>query len=218
MTHKLFILVALSLVGHLTLAQVDSSSSATDTSSRSWMNADTVKVKSKAHSPTKATLYSLVLPGLGQAYNHQYWKIGVIYGIGGFFVTQIVSNHHDWVQAKNDLDTRVENQNDTAYGKPSFSGEYDYYDAKDPHHDPNVRTYSTENLTTIRDGYRRDRDFYIIMTTLLYTLNLVDAAVFAHLREFEVSEKLSMRFDPQIRFVYGANMPVAGLSCSLHFK
>jgi len=217
---SLFLLVVLLGAGQSVKAQVDTASAKQDTSNRAWLNADTVKVKSKRHSPTSATLYSLVLPGLGQAYNRQYWKIAVIYGIGGFFVTQIVSNHHDWVQAKEDLDLRTKNENDKVYkaDPKNFPGQYDYYDANDPHHDPTVRTYSTENLTVIRDGYRRDRDFYVIMSALLYTLNLVDAAVFAHLREFEMSDKLSMRIDPLIRYTYGSNAPVAGISCSLHFK
>src|SRR5690606_5094402 len=32
------------------------------------------------YSPTKAGLYSAVLPGLGQYYNKKYWKIPIVWG------------------------------------------------------------------------------------------------------------------------------------------
>ncbi|MBC7390518.1 MAG: hypothetical protein H7329_14985, partial [Opitutaceae bacterium] len=72
-------------------------------------------------------------------------------------------------------------------------------------------------LRNLRDSYRRDRDFYIILATLTYALNIVDAAVFAHLREFEVNDKLTMRIDPDIKMVRGTNTPSAGLTLSFNF-
>lgn len=48
------------------------------------MQADTLEVKvRKPKSPTRALMYALVLPGLGQAYNGKYWKIPIVWGAMG---------------------------------------------------------------------------------------------------------------------------------------
>ncbi len=194
--------------------------------STDWLDADTVKIKSKKHSPTKATIYAIVLPGLGQAYNRQYWKLPIVYGVGAFLITQIVSNNYDLMQANRDLNLRVTNDNiikasASAYAAnpSSFHLTYDYYDIRDTTNPKTSdRVMDRTQLQTLRDSYRRDRDFYVIMTALTYTLSIIDATVFAHLREFEVSDKLTMKIDPQIKFAYGTTHPTMGISCSLHFK
>ena len=69
-------------------------------------NADTTMIdSSKVHSVRKATIYSAVLPGLGQIYNHRampkgskkaYWKVPLIYsglGASGYFL--VFNHHHD---------------------------------------------------------------------------------------------------------------------------
>ena len=43
-------------------------------------NDDYEKELEMALRPSKATFYSAVLPGLGQAYNKKYWKIPIVYG------------------------------------------------------------------------------------------------------------------------------------------
>lgn len=233
MLAKKIVLLILALVGWLsnaTRAQ-DSSSVKLPNDSTAWLNSDSVNAKLRKHSPTKATIYSLVIPGLGQAYNRQYWKIPVIYGIGALLVTQIVSNEHDYVQADRDYNTRVKNirLNNPLYQAGSVDyitttgNSYDHYDELNPSRKDNTnrltsRILTLDQLRSTRDSYRRDRDFYVIVTALVYALNIVDATVFAHLREFEVSEKLSMKIDPQIRFAHGSTQPIAGISCSLRFK
>src|SRR4051812_44578078 len=37
-------------------------------------------IKKKKHDPAKATRRSAIIPGWGQAYNHEYWKIPLVYG------------------------------------------------------------------------------------------------------------------------------------------
>ena len=48
------------------------------------LQADTLLVEArKPKSPTRALMYALVLPGMGQAYNGKYWKIPIVWGAMG---------------------------------------------------------------------------------------------------------------------------------------
>lgn len=186
--------------------------------SAAWLRTDTSSILVKKHSPRKATLLSAVCPGLGQIYNRQYWKTPIILGFGVFFGIMISSNHFDYQQAKKDYNIRLENEADKYVKAKANPNLYDAYDpANLANAQNNVRTYNTYALRTTRDGYRRDRDFYIIMSGLVYALNIVDATVFAHLREFKMSEKLSMRIDPDIRLVNNTSLST-GLSCNFVLK
>ena len=188
-----------------------------DRDNTNWLS-DTTNQKKK-HSPKKATLYSLVLPGLGQVYNRQYYKVPIIAAAGILLVTQISSNNFDLKHANRNLETRSRNDQfpeSTKKASPQLF-EFDAYDPLNPANLNSVgnRTFTADQLRLVRDGYRRDRDFYVIVTALVYALNIVDAAVFAHLREFEVNDKLSLKLDPEIKLVSGA--PAAGLCLSLNF-
>ena len=57
--------------------------------------------------PSKATFYSAVLPGLGQAYNKKYWKIPIVYGAlatGIYFYNQ---NDKDYNRYRNAYKRRL---------------------------------------------------------------------------------------------------------------
>lgn len=51
----------------------------------------------------RAWLYSTVLPGLGQAYNHSYWKIYLIYGVFAGLTWLAVYNHQEYQVSKREL-------------------------------------------------------------------------------------------------------------------
>ena len=123
---------------------------------------------------------SALLPGLGQAYNKKYWKVPLIYSgfaVIGYFV---VSNNQQYQIFQNAFKVRA--NKDTA--NPAY-GEY-------------INKFSQNQLQEIRDYYRRYRDLNWILGGLLYILNVVDADVDAHLFYFDVSDKLTLNWKPDL--------------------
>jgi hypothetical protein len=128
--------------------------------------------------PSRATIYSAMLPGLGQIYNGDYWKLPIIYG-GLLFMCYLV-----------DFQSTQYNRYHTAYNLVSDD---------DPTTVDEFNGRLTENkLQYYRDNSRRSRDYAILYTVLVYVLNIVDANVFATLHDFDVSDDLSLRINPAI--------------------
>ncbi len=130
--------------------------------------------KPKIHSPKKALLYSALLPGLGQAYNHKYWKIPIIYAGLGVMTYFIITNNQQYTAIQNALEIRN-------------NGGIDQY-----------QQYSTVQLTTLRDQWHYNRDLSVIGATFVYVLNLVDAEVDAQFFNFNMSDDISAHFTPTI--------------------
>jgi hypothetical protein len=120
--------------------------------------------------PKKAGLYSAILPGAGQIYNKQYWKLGLIYG-GAMTAAYFIQFNTDKYQ------TYRRAYIATLEGKTNeFSG-----------------VYSQSALKQLQDGYKKYLDLTYLMTGVGYTLQVIDAIVFAHLRNFDVSPYISVR-------------------------
>ncbi len=131
----------------------------------------------KLHSPHKASIYSAVLPGLGQAYNKKYWKIPIVYAGVGTITYFALDNRKEFRIAKEAFNY--------------VSGEHDY-----PIDNKYVGRYSASDLITIRDYYRRNMELSWILLGAWYLLNIVDATVDAHLFYYDVSDELSLELFP----------------------
>ncbi len=147
--------------------------------------------------PNQSALLSAVLPGLGQAYNGQYWKLPIIYGGGLIFAHYINYNHKIYNELRNALIAEVDG-------------------------DPNTENYYEDlfNETALErntEVFRRNRDFLIILAGAFYMLNIVDAHVSAHLREFDVNENLSINIYPQIQ-TSPLISPTVGFQLAVNFK
>jgi len=187
----IFILVSINC-----LAQKDSSGSSL------LLRHDTIKAKEIKKNPKHATLLSTVLPGAGQVYNQKYWKVPVIYAafVGLGYIFKINED-----------------------GYKQFDDEYRY---RLTHVDPSgveqkkdlsLTLYTDDNLLTVKNDYERYRNLAVIGMAAIYVLNIVDAAVDAHMFTFDVSDNLSLRIQPSLLYTAQNNLPKTGIGISLKF-
>lgn len=136
-------------------------------STAAYAAADTSMVMTK--SPSTAVLYSLLLPGLGQVYTEEYWKVPLFTGTAAIAAWQFFKNNADF------------NTTADLYDEALASGA-----------DPNV----TSLLLRQREAYRDNRDLAGVVFLVTYGLAAVDAYVGAHLFDFDVSDDVSMGLGP----------------------
>jgi hypothetical protein len=154
------------------------------------------------HSPSKAAIYATLLPGLGQAYNQKYWKLPLVYG--GFLALGYLIQSRNFrlnlfgnaYLASYELGEIQKEMSATTEGTPEYSALQEKYNTVENRIDPNLRMLSMDRLKSYRDVYRRDRDFYIILTCLWYGLTIIDAVVDAHFFTYDVSNDLSFQWSP----------------------
>ena len=135
--------------------------------------------RTRTPSPKKATVYSAVLPGLGQVYNRKYWKVPIIYGAGGAFVYFVGFWHNKYMKFRDAIE-----QGSGLDNPPPVVIE--------------GRTYNYEDLKRPLNGYRRYRDLCVLGFGAIYALNIIDAMVDAHFFYYDISNDLSLRFDPAV--------------------
>ena len=155
----------------------------------------------------KATTLSLICPGAGQFYNESYWKVPIVIGGMGSMVYVIDWNNRGYKRFKN------------AY---SLLTDYE----KNPDKYPNGSAdefggrYSATFLKNLRDSYRRNRDLSILLTAAVYVFQAVDAHVDAHLKDFDVSDNLTVDLEPMVDYQYNyvtGNNAVFGFNLNLTF-
>lgn len=122
----------------------------------------------------KATLYSILLPGLGQAYNGEFWKIPIYYGfmVGSLhFLLTNNKNYHRYKWIHN-----MATDKNSTYDGP----------------------ISAETALYYRDVFRRYRDYSIVALAGFYLLQVIDANVFSYMQDFELSDDISLNISPTV--------------------
>jgi len=167
--------------------------------------------------PTRAVLYSVFFPGLGQAYNRKYWKLPIVYGgfVGcAYAITWNDTQYNSYKQAFGGITAFIESN-----GKIDDGSWHNYLR---PGETPENISYSRQSELANRfknqkDYFRRYRDLSIIISVGLYALCILDAYVDAQLFDFDVSPDLSMRVEPVIFNQSEFNSRALGLQCSIKF-
>ncbi|WP_267740720.1 DUF5683 domain-containing protein [Myroides injenensis] len=144
--------------------------------------------------PARAAFYTSIVPGLGQIYNKKYWKLPLVYagiGIPAYFWAD---NQRNYTRYRNEYKKRLRGIYDES--DPTFGG------------------LDNERLLDGQNFYRRNRDLSVVITVGFYILSIVDANVDAHLSQFNVNEKLTIKpvfelnnpLDYQNQFQYAINI------------
>ena len=116
-----------------------------------------------------------IFPGAGQIYTKKYWKVPVIYSAlvtSGYF---IMDNNKKYKKYR---DTYLDRNN----------GIIDNLN------------YSNSELITLKDYYKRNREISVMLFSLSYILNIIDASVNAHLFQYDIDENISFKIDPVLYY------------------
>lgn len=120
--------------------------------------------------PSRAAFYSAVIPGLGQAYNERYWKIPIVYAGIGTSIYFYIENNDNHQRYRDAYKRRL-----AGFTDDEFQG------------------ISSETLIRAQRTTKRNRDVSLAIAVGFYLLNIIDANVDAHLKQYNVSEDLSVQ-------------------------
>ena len=157
--------------------------------------------------PGKAALLATVAPGAGQIYNKRWWKLPLVYGgLGALIYSEIhyQSRFSEYSRAFDQVTI-----NPALIGNKEKLGNYAGLE---------------RTPAAIQSGivfYRGYRDIFYLYTALAYGVQILDALVDAHLKDFDVSDDLSLHWEPALLRVPGQAtvFPTApGVSFALRVK
>jgi hypothetical protein len=162
--------------------------------------------KSK-HIPRIATLRSAILPGLGQAYNHEYWKIPIVYGVLAIPTYAYFYNNGFYNKTKFAYDAVFAATNGDSSKLPLIDKTVKRSDGT---------PLGLADYQNYRNQFRRDRDYSVLWFLIVWGVNVADATVFAHLKNFDVSNDFTMQVQPI--FNNATRTPGIGLVVNLKDK
>lgn len=163
------------------------------------------------HSPKKATIMAMVLPGSAQVYNGQWWKVPILYAGIGATVYGLSWNMKYFKKYRTafvdytDYINKLEEDPDTPYPENPSWDKLMMPGRNASDFNSSQRKRLQEQLKTKKDNYKRNRDLLYIVSGGIYVLQIIDATVFAHFYDFEINDDLTLNVRPSTGF-----SPVSG--------
>ena len=136
------------------------------------------------HSPAKAAIMSAVMPGLGQIYNRQYWKVPIVYAAVGASVVVFLKWQNEYIRYRRAyIDIKDGDPYTNFHETLGFPPTYD-------------RERKLQFITTRKEKLRTWRDWSIVAMVAAYSLNIIWANVDAHLLDFNLDDNISFNIQP----------------------
>ncbi len=150
--------------------------------------------------PSKAAFYSAAIPGLGQIYNKRYWKVPIVWGAIGGSIYQYTLNNNNYQRFRTAFIRRQAGFTDDEF---NGEGEFQFFDS--------------DVLENQQERFQENRDLWLVVSIALYALNIVDANVDAHLKQFNIDNNLSFDFEPYLDLNPITNDPNYGMALTIKF-
>ncbi|MGC1514507.1 MAG: DUF5683 domain-containing protein [Maribacter sp.] len=156
--------------------------------------------------PSKAAFLSAVMPGLGQIYNKRYWKLPIVYGAIGGSIYAYTWNNDNYQRFRTAFKRR----------QAGFTDD-EFFDRDNNNAAGAPPDFSLDVLENQQERYQRDRDLWLVVAIGMYALNIIDANVDAHLKQFNIDDDLSLDFEPYFDLNQVTNTPNYGMALTLKF-
>ncbi len=164
------------------------------------------KKKINPLAPSKAAFYSAVLPGLGQIYNKRYWKVPIVIAVIGAGVYSYTYNDDLYDRFRTAFKSR----------QAGFTDD-EFYDINEDNAEGAPPDLDLDDLERQQENFQRDRDLALVITIAMYALNIIDANVDAHLKQFNIDEDVSMDVQPYLDLNPITNNPTYGIAFTIKF-
>lgn len=150
------------------------------------------KVKEKVyhpdsnHSPHKAVMHSLMIPGWGQVYNRQYWKVPIIYTGLTLIVVYYEFNHRNY-----SVNLKIAHDRQKGIAPVPGDSEYDLYQQYDQY------KISTQAINDAVTSYKRYEELGVFGFVAAWGIQLIDAYIDAKFQHtYSMDSNLSVKVSP----------------------